>query len=64
LRVEYVNLNTSTVTVIFGPERALELLIPAGGWLPKFARALHDHLCLLALIAALGVTARSLFSMP
>ena len=64
LQVEYINLNTSTVTVIFGPEQALELLIPAGGWLPNFARALLISLGLLALIAALGVTAGSLFSMP
>ncbi|TAN38114.1 MAG: hypothetical protein EPN23_03215 [Verrucomicrobia bacterium] len=64
LLVTYSNVNQTPVTLIFGPEKALELLAPVGGWLPNFARALLISACLLALIAALGVTAGSLFSMP
>jgi len=64
LVVTYANVNTTAVTLIFGPDKALELLAPVGGWLPNFARALLISACLLALIAALSVTAGSLFSMP
>jgi hypothetical protein len=64
LRVEYTNVHQAPLTLIFGPEKALELLVPVGGWLPNFVRALLISACLLALIAALGVTAGSLFSMP
>jgi hypothetical protein len=64
LRVEYTNIHEAPLTLIFGPEKALEVLVPVGGWLPNFVRALLISACLLALIAALGVTAGSLFSMP
>lgn len=64
LLVEYGNVSNTPVTLIFGPEAGLTLLVPVGGWLPNFARAILISACLLALIAALGVTAGSLFSMP
>ena len=64
LLVEYENVNETPVTLIFGPDNGLALLLPVGGWLPNFTRAIFISACMLALIAALGVTAGSLFSMP
>ncbi len=64
LLVEYANLNEAGVTLLFDPEAGLAVLVPVGGWLSNFLRALLISDCLLALVAALGVTAGSLFSLP
>ena len=64
LIVEYDNIHSTPVTLLFGPHDGLTLLVPVGGWLPNFVRAILISGCMLALIAALGVTAGCLFSMP
>ncbi len=64
VRVEYHNINETPVTLLFDVESGLRLLVPVGGWVPNYLRALLISVCLLALIAALGITAGSLFSMP
>ncbi|MCX7008316.1 MAG: hypothetical protein NTY53_13895 [Kiritimatiellaeota bacterium] len=62
--VEYDNVNETPVTLLFDPQTGLRMLVPVGGWLANFLRALLISDCLLALIAALGITAGSMFSMP
>jgi hypothetical protein len=64
LLVEYGNLNEEGVTLLFDPQSSLTVLVPVGGWLSNYLRALLISDCLLALVAALGVTAGSLFSLP
>jgi hypothetical protein len=64
VRVEYQNINETPVTLLFDTQTGLRLLVPVGGWLPNFLRALLISACLLALLAALGITAGSMFSMP
>jgi hypothetical protein len=64
VRVEYQNVNETPVTLLFDAANGLRLLVPVGGWLPNYLRALLISACLLALIAALGITAGSLFSLP
>lgn len=62
--VEYDNVNEKPVTLLFDTQSGLQLLVPVGGWVANFLRALLISDCLLALIAALGITAGSMFSMP
>ena len=64
LLVEYDNVNEAAVTLLFDPQNGLTVLVPVGGWLSNFLRALLISDCLLALVAALGVTAGSMFSLP
>jgi len=61
--VDYDNLDSS-VTVLFDPDRGLELLALAGSFEGNLLRALLILFIRLAFLAALGVTAGSLFSMP
>jgi ABC-type transport system involved in multi-copper enzyme maturation permease subunit len=64
LTVEFANANTEPVTVFFDPESGVELLAHERGFEPNFMLALLAILVHLAFLAALGVTAGSLFSMP
>lgn len=64
MRVEYHNVHETPVTLLFDTQAGIRLLVPVGSWLPNFVRALLISACLLALIAALGITGGSLFSMP
>ncbi|MFH0954335.1 MAG: ABC transporter permease [Verrucomicrobiota bacterium] len=64
LVVEYSNVSESPVTVLFSPADGLELFVYETNFEANFARALLVILAQLAFIAALGVTAGSLFSMP
>ena len=64
LLIDYANINEAGVTLLFDPQTGLAVLVPVGGWLSNFLRALLISDCLLALVAAFGVTAGSLFSLP
>ncbi|MBP7829546.1 MAG: ABC transporter permease [Kiritimatiellae bacterium] len=64
LVVEYRNTDAGGVTVLFSPEDGLETLAYAGAFAPNYARGLVVLWGQLALLAALGLTAGSLFSMP
>ena len=64
LIVEYANVHPQPVTILFSPQESLTLLLYAGPWEGNLARALLVMLWRLAFIAALGVTAGSLFSLP
>lgn len=64
LVVEYANVSEEPVTVLFPPEDGLTLLVYRTTFEANLARALLVILARLAFIAALGVTAGSLFSMP
>jgi len=48
----------------FHPEREVELLVPTGGFGANLMRALLLLFCHVALLAALGVTAGTLFTFP
>ncbi|MFH0909355.1 MAG: ABC transporter permease [bacterium] len=62
--VDYVNTETGGVSVVFLPADEPVLLIPADRFEWNFARVLIVVLARLAFIAAVGVTAGALFSMP
>ncbi|HRZ11710.1 MAG TPA: hypothetical protein P5567_04560 [Kiritimatiellia bacterium] len=64
LTVEYRNTDSEAVTVLFSPDDGLETLARAGSFGPNYARGLLLLFGQLALLAALGITAGSLFSMP
>ena len=64
LIVEYANVHRQPVTVLFNPQNGLRLLLYAGPWEANLARALLLIALRLAFLAALSVTAGSLFSMP
>ncbi|MBU1909971.1 MAG: hypothetical protein KJ726_07990 [Verrucomicrobia bacterium] len=64
LVVAYENIHTDPVTVLFSPEDGLEVLAYAGSFGPNYARALLVLSGQLIFLAALGITAGSLFSMP
>ncbi|MCX6995526.1 MAG: hypothetical protein NTV49_00195 [Kiritimatiellaeota bacterium] len=64
LTVTYANVHAQPVTVLFDPRDSLRLLFYAGPWETNLLRALLLMACRLAFIAALGVTAGCLFSMP
>lgn len=64
LTVEYRNTDAQAVTVLFPPDGGLETLARAGAFGPNYARGLLVLFGQLALLAALGLTAGSLFSMP
>jgi hypothetical protein len=51
-------------TLIFDPERNIELLVPESGFEMNLARALVIILCQVALLAAIGLTAGTIFSFP
>lgn len=63
--VKYTNSGQeNSHTVVFDPESAVELLIRESGFETNLVRALLVILCYLALIAALGLSAGTLFSFP
>lgn len=64
LEVEYRNVNPTPVTVLFDLENSLELLVHAGRFEPNLVRALLVILAHLGFLAAVSITAGSLFSMP
>jgi hypothetical protein len=64
LVVAYENIHTAPVTVLFSPEDGLEVLAYAESFAPNYARALLVLFGQLVFLAALGITAGSLFSMP
>lgn len=66
LPLQYRRLDTgSPATLMLAQgEREPELLVPAGNWLINLSRGLIMMLCRLAFLAALGLTAGCLLSMP
>lgn len=64
LQVSFRNAHPIPVPLSFTPEDGLALLMPAGTFEGNLARALLIHFAHLALLAAVGVTAGSLLSMP
>lgn len=64
LVVEYANLSSAPVTVVFPPGEGLDVLAYAAGFENNFLRALLMIFCHLVFLAALGVAMGSLFSLP
>lgn len=64
LTVRYRNDHPRPVTVLFGPDEGLVLFVPVGSFLGNLVRALLIQYAQIAFLAAIGVTAGSLFSMP
>ncbi|MBN1269227.1 MAG: ABC transporter permease [Kiritimatiellae bacterium] len=64
LVVEYANINPDPVTILFAGEDDLELLLYAGSFEANYLRGLLVLFIELAFLAAIGLTAGSLFSMP
>ena len=64
LSVECFNAASRDVTIFFKPEGGLRLLLPGGGFASNLARALLLQWISLGLLAALGISAGSVFSMP
>ena len=64
LSVECFNTATRDVTVFFKPDGGVRLLLPGGGFASNLARALLLQWISLGLLAALGISAGSVFSMP
>jgi hypothetical protein len=62
--VEYANMDSNGVSVVFDTAAGPLLRVEAGTFAPNFARAILVLLAHLAFMSALGVTAGSLFSMP
>jgi hypothetical protein len=65
LRLVFVNgARSESCTVVFPDDGPVELLAGEGAFMPNFARTYLVLFCHLALLAALGLTAGSLFSFP
>lgn len=64
LVVSHLNDHPDPVTVYFSPRDGLSLHVYAGPFLPNYIRAVLVMLVHLMLLAALGVTASTLFSTP
>ena len=64
LVVEFANINPVPLVVVFAPEDGVQVLAYAGGFVMNYVRALLIWFARLAFLAALGVTAGSLFSLP
>jgi hypothetical protein len=62
--VDLVNLQTEPVTVLLSPDDGVTLLLPEDGFGLNLLRASLILLARLALLAAIGLTAGSLFSLP
>jgi ABC-type transport system involved in multi-copper enzyme maturation permease subunit len=62
--LSYANVDSSGVTVIFMEDDAITLMLPVGGFVPNLARGALIVLAQLAFLAALGVTAGTMFSLP
>ncbi|MFH0880138.1 MAG: hypothetical protein V2A34_10540, partial [Lentisphaerota bacterium] len=64
IRLVYKNMDEGNVTVLFDPRDGVEMLPYHGAFLPNYIRALLMLFAHLALLAAIGVTAGCIFSMP
>lgn len=64
LEVRFLNRNTGGDMVFFKPDGGVRIYRPAGGFAPNLFRALLLLSGLLALLAAIGVGAGSVFSLP
>lgn len=64
IRVTYRNLSPDDTTVVFDPDDGITLLADRGGFGPNLLRALLIMFGQLALLAAIGVSAGTLFSLP
>jgi hypothetical protein len=59
-----VFLNVNNTSLLFPVEYGMEVLFPAGGFAPNFARGLGIIFCWMALMAAIGLMAASFLSFP
>lgn len=64
LVVTCANVDPAGATLMFADADSVSALIPAGGFLPNLARGALIVLAQLAFLAAMGVTAGTMFSMP
>ena len=64
LQVQFLNANPTPVAVLFPPADGLSVFVPTGSFEGNLMRAFLVSLFHLAFLAAVGVTAGSLFSMP
>ncbi len=64
LMLSYANTDDSGVTVMFGNDDSLAVLVPVGGFAANMARGALIVLAQLAFLSALGVTAGTIFSLP
>ncbi len=64
LALRFENLDERNATVFFDPDDGIELLVIRGGFLSNYARALLVLFVRLAFLAAVGLAAGSLFSLP
>lgn len=64
LIIEYRNLDRENTTVIFDINEGIKLLVPRGGFAANYIRGLLVLFGQLSLLAAIGVTAGCLFSLP
>ena len=64
IELQFANSDPKGVTVLFEPAGGVQLLRPAGSFELNFARTLLILWAHLAFLAAVGVTAGALFSMP
>ena len=64
LSVECFNTASRDVTVFFKPDGGVRVLLPGGGFGSNLARALLLQWISLGLLAALGISAGSVFSLP
>lgn len=64
LVIEFHNLDHENTTVIFDINEGITLLVPRGGFAANYARGLLVLFGQLSLLAAIGVTAGCLFSLP
>jgi hypothetical protein len=60
----YENRNNDQAAIIFDPEYRVQVLQRDSGFVPNYYRALMVLLCHVALLAALGLAAGSIFSFP
>jgi len=56
--------NPNNTALLFPMDEGLEVLYPAGGFAPNFARGLGIIFCWMALLAAIGLMAASFLSFP
>ncbi len=56
--------NPNQTALLFPLDEGMEVLYPAGGFAPNFARGLGIIFCWMALLAAVGLAAASLLSFP
>ncbi|MCF7838825.1 MAG: ABC transporter permease subunit [Candidatus Marinimicrobia bacterium] len=64
LTVDVANLSPGGATAVFPAEDGVLLLVPAGGFALNYLRALSIQFARLALLAAVGLTAGCIFTLP